>query len=73
MPSILVDFYHYVTSLNYNDEISFSYWKNALMRVLTVEITSKPFGFLMKKEGCKSMLASKWSLGLEDIQTDEMN
>lgn len=62
----MVDFYHYVTSLNYGDEINFFYWKNMLMRLLTAEITSKPFGFLLKKEGSKSAL-SKWDPCIEDI------
>ncbi len=68
LPSILVDFYHYVTSLNYSDEINFFYWKNTLLRVLTAEIINKPFGFLLKKEGRKELVASKWNPSLEDIE-----
>ena len=68
VPSILVDFYHYVTSLNYNDEINFFYWKNNLLRILTSEIVSKPFGFLLKKEGSKTEQTNKWSACFKKIQ-----
>jgi len=67
LPVIMMDFYHYVTSLNYNDEINFFYWKNKLMRLLTGEIINKPFGFLMKKEGTTEIAVSKWSSWVDEI------
>lgn len=34
LPIIFVDFYKYVLSLNYHDEINFFHWKNVLTKLV---------------------------------------
>ena len=48
LPQIFVDFYHYVISLNLDDEIKFYYWKNYLSKYLG-EIAAQPYTFLMAR------------------------
>lgn len=49
MPAIFIDFYNYVLSINYKDEINFFHWKTYLTRVLTPEFLAQSYGFKLMK------------------------
>jgi hypothetical protein len=49
LPKALLDFYNYVISLNYKDEINFFHWKTYLTRLLTPEFLAQPYGFKLAK------------------------
>jgi hypothetical protein len=49
LPEPFVDFYHYVISLNYDDDINYFYWKTHLTKILTAEVLTRPYHFLMAR------------------------
>ena len=50
LPKIFVDFYNYVVTLNYNDDINFYHWKTLLTKLLTADQLAQPYGFMIRKE-----------------------
>jgi hypothetical protein len=46
LPDPFIDFYHYVISLNYADDINYFYWKNHLTKILSPEVVARPYRFL---------------------------
>ena len=48
---LFIDFYNYAININCSDDINFYYWKAYLAKVLTPDVVSQPYGFLVVKNG----------------------
>lgn len=49
LPTIFVDFYSYVISLNHADEANFFRWRTSICKLIGKSILSKPYAWMLAK------------------------
>lgn len=54
LPSLFIDFYNYVISLNYSDEVNYFHWRNTLYKVIGKDTLIRPYGWMIAKDASET-------------------